>query len=192
MRIRRWLGTLLIRLLGWRLEGEPPPLPKYVLVGAPHTSNWDGLLMLAFAWRLGLQLQWVGKHTLVKPPLGWLLVPLGAIGVDRRAPKGFVQQMADEFARRDELRLVLAPEGTRGRAPGWKSGFYRIALAARVPIVLAYLDYSRKVAGFASVLEPSGELQRDLEVIRKVYVGVKGRYPENASPIEIETRPPAE
>lgn len=176
--IRRFIGRTIRRLLRWRIEGAPPDLPKFVLIGAPHTSNWDGILMYAVAWEVGLSVHFVGKHTLFRGPFGPLLRALGGVSVDRRSPHHAVRQLVDEFARRERFVLIIAPEGTRRKVERWKSGFYWIAREARVPIALGFLDYRRRVAGFGPLLHPSEHLEDDIARIHAFYADKVGRRPE--------------
>lgn len=176
-------GRLILRLLGWRIEGGPPAVPKCVALGVPHTSNWDGVIMVAVAWVFGIRLRWIGKHTLFRGPLGPLMRALGGVPVDRRARQNLVQQLVAEFERHEQFILVVPPEGTRRRAPGWKTGFYFIALGAQVPLHLGFLDYRRKVAGFGPLFHPTGDLARDMEAFRRAYEGIEGKYPEQVSPV---------
>ena len=139
--MRYCLGWLYLRCFGWKLLGERPPFKKYLILAAPHTSNWDVPVMLAMSYVYGIRVSWIGKHSLFRGPLGPLMRFLGGVPVDRRARHNAVQQMADEFHRRDELCLMITPEGTRDRAEHWKSGFYYIARSAGVPIVLGLIDF---------------------------------------------------
>ncbi len=168
----------LLWLFGWQAEGAAPNLPKFVVVAAPHTSNWDGLFMFIAAWAYRIKLYWMGKHSLFWPPLGWLLHWLGGIPIDRSAPQGAVQQMTQAFQQHDRMILLLTPEGTRRKTERWKTGFYYIAQGAQVPIVLAYIDYARKVIGFGPVMIPSGDLEADMQVIHQFYADKTARYPE--------------
>jgi 1-acyl-sn-glycerol-3-phosphate acyltransferase len=190
--MRYWLGRAYLRLMGWTLEGQKPPLAKYMILAAPHTSNWDVPLMLALSYVLGVRVHWIGKHTLFHFPLGPLMRWLGGVPVDRRARHDAVQQMADAFAARDELCLMITPEGTRGRAEYWKSGFYHIALAAHVPIVLGMLDYRRKVGGLFDMVEATGDVRADMDKIRAFYRNVVGKYPQDFGPIRLRDESPLE
>ena len=171
---RSWLA-----MTGFRLEGRRPQVERYVLIAAPHTSNWDFPHTLAMGAVADLPIHWLGKHTLFRPPFGWLLRRLGGIPVDRRAPHDLVPRLA-EFLRswKGELALVVPPEGTRKKAETWKSGFYHIAVAAGVPIVPGYLDYQRKAGGFGDPFTPSGDIRRDMDALRAFYADKAGRYPE--------------
>ncbi|MBX3420688.1 MAG: lysophospholipid acyltransferase family protein [Pirellulaceae bacterium] len=181
----RWLANLYLRLVGWKLHGSPPDLKKYVIVGAPHTSNWDAVFMLAMASMYRIQINWVGKKSLFKWPFGALMRWTGGVPVDRHSRQNAVQQLAAEFARRDELRLAIAPEGKRGRAEYWKSGFYFIACEAQVPIVFGLLDYKNKVGGLYNLIHPTGDIHADMEKIRGFYTGAQGKYPAEFGPVRL-------
>jgi len=183
--MRYWLGSLYLRLLGWKLLGQKPPYKKYLVLAAPHTSNWDVPLMLAMSYVYGIRLSWIGKHSLFRGPWGWLLRRVGGVPVDRRARHNAVQQMVEEFARRDELCLAITPEGTRGRADYWKSGFYHIASGAGVPIVLGLLDYRKKVGGLFEAVFTTGDLKADMDKIRTFYSNASGKYPQHFGPIRV-------
>ncbi len=185
MSIKRWLGSAYLRMFGWQLEGQKPPYKKYLILAAPHTSNWDVPVMLSMSYVYGIRVSWIGKHSLFRGVLGPLMRLLGGVPVDRRAAHNAVQQMVDEFARRDELALMITPEGTRGRAEYWKSGFYHIAREARVPIVLGLLDFRRKVGGLFAAIEPTGNLTADMDRIRAFYAGATGKYPADFGPIRL-------
>jgi 1-acyl-sn-glycerol-3-phosphate acyltransferase len=176
----------ILSLAGWTPSGQFPDVRKAVVVCAPHTSNWDGVLMLAGAKHFGIRFEWVGKHTLFAGPLGPIMRGLGGIAVDRRAASGQVQQLVEAFATRDSLLLAVAPEGTRGHAEHWKSGFHRIARAAGVPIVLGFLDYGRKQFGFGPAFQPTEDLHADMERIRAFYADKGALVPANVGPIRLK------
>jgi len=132
-----WLGRSWLGVFGWQIQGEDSSCRKFVLIAAPHTSNWDLPFMLAAAYVMRVHISWFGKYTLFTPPWGWLLRRLGGIPVDRRAPQSLVTQMVEQFRKRDYLVLAVPPEGTRRRVDFWKSGFYHIASQSGVPIVSA-------------------------------------------------------
>jgi len=177
------LARIILTLLGWRLLDPPQRPARAVVVGYPHTSNWDALYGQLGKLALGLNARWVGKDNLFRWPFAGLLRRLGGIPVDRRAPHGFVDQMAAQFAAQPEFLLVMAPEGTRRLTEGWKSGFYRIALAAGVPLILTTVDYARREVGILAYLEPSGDPEADIATIAAHYAGRQGRNPALASPI---------
>ncbi len=148
--------------------------------------------MLAMSYVYGIRVSWIGKHSLFRGPMGPLMRWLGGVPVDRRAAHNAVQQMVDEFARRDELALMIMPEGTRSRADYWKSGFYHIARKAHVPIVLGLLDFKRKVGGLFEAIEPTGDLTADMNRIRAFYDGAMGKYPDDFGPIRLREEVTAE
>lgn len=172
------LGRLLLGLGGWRVEGTIPDVPRMVLAVAPHTSNWDFLTGVSVKLALRLGGRFVGKHTLFRWPLGIFMRWLGGVPVDRSAAGGFVGEAARAVRESERMVLVIAPEGTRKRAP-WKSGFYRIALAAGVPIVLCGFDYPRRVVFFGPLFTPSGDYERDLALIRSHYRAGMALVPAN-------------
>lgn len=176
--MRNRIAQLFLRWTGWEIEGPKPRSPKIVLVAAPHTSNWDLAYLLALAVRYDLRPRWMGKHSLFRGPMGWVMRGLGGIPVRRDRRGNLVEQMTRVFAEREELCLTVPPEGTRGRAECWKSGFYHIARGAGVPIVLGYLDYARRRGGFGPEFHPTGDLVADMDRIRAFYADKVGRYPE--------------
>lgn len=178
------LGAWLLRVTGWRVVLVQPVPERCVAIFYPHTSNWDTAIGLAAKFIIGLRIAFVGKDTLfAKPILGPLLVRWGGIPVNRRTPAGFVEQVQREFARRAEFRLAIAPEGTRSRTDYWKSGFYRLARAAKVPLALAYIDYPRREIGVGAYLELTGRVDEDIARIRAFYAGKTGKHPDKQGPI---------
>lgn len=183
--LAHWLGRFFIWSLGWTIRLEPLPGDKFVLIGAPHTSNLDFFYMLMTSWFLRLKLFFIGKHTLFWPPLGWALRGLGGIPVDRRASHGVVAQIADRIRSATDFILVVSPPGTRKRSEHWKSGFYWIAQQADVPIVCGALDYSKKTVDISMSFKPSGDITGDMDKIRSYYQGVQGRFPHKQTPIRL-------
>lgn len=179
----RRLSRLLFRLAGWRTEGNVPPDPRYVLIAAPHTSNWDAVVMLLAARIFGIELKWFIKDSWFVFPLGPLMRALGGVPIDRSARHGMVERAIERLAASERLVLAVPPEGTRKPAPFWKTGFYRIAHGAGVPIVLGYLDYGRKIAGLGPAFTPTGNLQADFELFRAFYASITARYPKNVGPV---------
>ena len=173
------LGRFMMGIRGWRVEGGIPDIPRMVLIVAPHTSNWDFLtgIWVKLAMRLGAR--FVGKHTLFRWPLGAFMRWLGGVPVDRTAAAGFVEEAARVVSESERMTLVIAPEGTRRRRENWKSGFYRIAMAAGTPIVLAGFDYPRKVVFFGPLIEPTGDYDKDLERIQSHFNAGMALRPEN-------------
>lgn len=178
MKIRRAVARAFLRFSGWSLEGELPAARAYVLIAAPHTTNWDLLYFLACAWAFGISPSWMGKHTLFRGPLGPVTRALGGVPVYRARAGGLVAQMAEAFERNRDLVLTVPPEGTRTRVAYWKSGFYQIARAARVPIAMGFLDYARRSGGVGPVLVPSDDLRGDMDAIRAFYADKRAKYPD--------------
>jgi 1-acyl-sn-glycerol-3-phosphate acyltransferase len=183
--MRRALARAWLRMTGWEAEGEPPTAKRFVLIAAPHTSNWDLIYLLAFAELYGVRISWMGKHQLFRPPLGILFRALGGIPIRRHERGDRVALMAEEFARRERFALVIPTEATRGWAPFWKSGFYHIARRAEVPIVMSFLDYERRRGGFGPELLPSGDVKRDMDQVRAFYADKVGKYPEKFGPVQL-------
>ena len=173
------LGRLVLRLIGWRFEGEVPDVGRAVMIVAPHTSNWDFPVGLAAKFALRLRVNWLGKHTLFRHGLARIWRPLGGIPVDRRAATGVVGAVLAEFRNRDRLLLGIAPEGTRKKVPQWKSGFYRIAQAAGVPIVPLTFDYRSRTIVFFPLFEPTGDYEADLARLQSHYSAAMAYRPEN-------------
>jgi 1-acyl-sn-glycerol-3-phosphate acyltransferase len=182
----RGLSTL-AGAAGWDVEGEIPTIPRFVCVGAPHTSNWDGVLLLALARGAGLDVSWMLKSDWFKGPMDPLLRRLGAVPIDRSHARDVVDTMIGEFARRERFVLVIAAEGTRSAAPRWRSGFYHIARGAGVPVVPAYLDYPRRRGGFGPPIHLTGDVRADMDRIRAFYAagGYRGHRPEHVGPIRL-------
>lgn len=181
----RPLAKLILRILGWKVVGDAPAAPRYVMIAAPHTSNWDGVLLVLMAFVLRIPLYWLGKHTLFRFPFGLFMGFAGGIPVDRRRKGDLVARMAKVFHSQDEMVLVVPPEATRSRAERWKTGFYRIAEASGVPIGLGYLDWSTRTGGVGPLFEPTGALEEDIERIRAFYSDFTGRFKEGFGKIEV-------
>lgn len=179
------LAYLWMRMTGWAFVGQMPPGDKFVVLGAPHTSNWDFVAFLAVAHHFRIPARFIGKHSLFRPPLGRLMRRLGGIPVRRDSGQGLVAQVAAEMAAAPRIGLVIAPEGTRGRGSGWRSGFYWIAQAAGVPIVCAFVDYATRTAGVLDTITPTGDLEGDLARLAIVYQGKVGRHPERQSDVRL-------
>ncbi|MCP4417136.1 MAG: glycerol acyltransferase [Chloroflexi bacterium] len=172
------LGRGLLRLFGWKFEGSVPNLPKMVLIGAPHTSNWDFPLAMAGLFALRVRLSWLGKDSFVNSPLKPLLLWLGGVAVDRRAENGVVEQTAVQFRQHDQFLLGLAPEGTRSPVARWKMGFFHIASAANVPIIPVALDYGRKTLGFGTPIWTDDGETAVMTQLKSFYDGVDAKYPD--------------
>ena len=168
-----------LRFSGWEFEGEVPPEKKYVCIAAPHTSNWDGALLVALTRSVGLSIRWMIKSEWLRGPSGAMLRRLGAIGIDRSASHNMVGQMIDELNRAERLILVIPPEATRKRADYWKSGFYRIAREAQLPVTLGYVDSTTKTTGLGPTIDLTGDIPSDMDRIRAFYADKSGKIPEH-------------
>ena len=193
--LRRTLGRIWLRVFGWHITGSAPTARKAVVVAYPHTSNLDFPFTLAICWALGLNIRWLGKKSLFRFPLGLVMRGLGGIRVDRTRNERLVDAVANLLKHRDDLLVIIPPEGTRSKSGRWRTGFYWVAVNADVPIIPAFLDFARKTGGFTEPVVPSGEPERDLPEIRTRYQGIKGRHPEKQGEItfiEDSYTPPAE
>ncbi len=177
MSVRRALARGFWRVSRWTLRTERLPRDGAgVLIGAPHTSNWDFVLMLAIAWEAELPFRWLGKHTLFRGPAGPLMRALGGIPVDRRDPAGLVDELVARLGEGERFYLVVTPEGTRS-GQGWKSGFYRIARAADLPVTLGYVDRTTMTTGLGPTLTLTGDLRADMDEVRAFYADKSGFAP---------------
>lgn len=176
------IAKLGMRLWGWKVIGDKPADKKYVLIAAPHTSNWDFLLVVCAAFCLDLKVYWMGKHTIFPKYFGWAPKWFGGVPVVRSRKNNLVEQMTEHFKASDRMVLVVPAEGTRSNTDYWKTGFYRIAQQAGVPIGMSFVDYKRKQTGIGPLFQPSGDLSQDIEIIRKFYLDKAGRYPELECP----------
>ena len=177
------LCRFLLRLFGWQLVFVPPPSPKTVIIGYPHTSNWDFPVAMLWRFATGFPMLWVAKKEMFQNPLGGLFQRWGGIPLDRSRPDGFIEQVCAEFGKREVFHLAIAPEGTRKHTDHWKSGFYRIAVAANVPLGLGFLDYGRKQLGITEWIVLSGYREAELARIRSFYAGKQGCRPGRAGDI---------
>jgi 1-acyl-sn-glycerol-3-phosphate acyltransferase len=192
--LRPMIARTFWALSRYRLRSEPLPIEgSAVLVGAPHTSNWDFVFMLAICWRHGFAPLWLGKHTLFKGPFGPIMRALGGIPVDRAHPGRLVEDVVSRV-RVGKHVLVVTPEGTRARRKVWKSGFYRIARDAGLPVVLGYVDSATHTAGLGRTISLTGDVGADMDVIREFYADKRGIRPDDFTPPllrEEKARPPA-
>ncbi len=175
--VRRFVARSFLGITGWTPDGVRPEPRKFVLIAAPHTSNWDFIYLIAFAWYFDVQISWMGKDTLFKWPFEGFMRALGGVPVRRDKRENKVVAMASTFDDQEDLGLVVPAEGTRGHVEYWKSGFYHIATTARVPIVMSYLDYTKKTGGFGPGFSPSGDVRKDMDRIRTFYEGREGKFP---------------
>jgi len=176
--VTRHIAALLLRIVGWKPEGSAPASRRFVLIAAPHTSNWDLALLLLFAQVYGVRVNWMGKHSLFGGPMGWVMRKLGGVPVRRHRSNSLVAQMAEVIEGSSRIALTVPAEGTRAYTTHWKSGFYHIARAANVPVVLGFLDYGRRRGGFGPEIVLTGDLREDMGEIRAFYADKQGRYPE--------------
>jgi len=172
----RWLGRAILRMGGWRMVGRFPDIPKLVLIGAPHSSNWDAVWAFAAKLALGLDIKLLGKQELFWWPMGPILDWLGVIAVDRKAAHGVVEQLAARIGTADRVWFGLAPEGTRKPVERWKTGFWKIARAADVPVLPAYFHYPDKVIGIGPVFHLTDDMEADVARIRAWYRPWQGRH----------------
>ena len=173
----RPLAWAWLRAVNMRVVGDMPDLAKFVIVAAPHKTNWDLPNALAAGLHYGIAIHWMGKDALFKWPFGGLMRWLGGIPVDRSQRNNAVAQMVEAFGAANQLIVVIPPEGTRSDVVRWKSGFYHIANGANVPLVLAYIDYVRREIGIAQVFLPTGDYEADLAKIQAVYAPMTGNVP---------------
>jgi 1-acyl-sn-glycerol-3-phosphate acyltransferase len=176
----RLLAIGILKLIGWHARGEELANPRCVLIGAPHTSNWDFPLMLLVVLKLRLRVFWMGKHTLFPFGLGWFMKWLGGIPINRSASHNVVKQTVQQYQDHEQLIVLIPPEGTRSKVSSWKTGFYHIAHNAKVPILLGYVDADKKEAGIADFFTPTGDIDEDMIAIRKFYADKKGLNAENS------------
>ena len=173
----------ILKLLGWKIVGSAPDISKYVLIAAPHTSNFDFFYMFLISKVFGIRIQAMTKASLFRGPLGPLARAVGGVPVNRGGRQNLVAQMVQAFNERDSLILAVPPAGTRKWTPYWKSGFYHIALGAQVPLVCGFVDYEQKRVGVGPTITPSGDAEADLDIIRDFYADITGKYPDQKSVI---------
>ena len=177
--LSQWIARSLLSVFGWRIElDDAPDLPKLMLVGAPHTSNWDFVLTLVTFFALSVRISWMAKHTFFRWPIKGVLAWLGGVPVDRTSrEEGLVEQTIRAFEDNDKFVIAVMPEGTRSKVHRWKTGFYYIAQGAGVPIVLIRFDYGRKVMGIGPTIEPTGDIEADMARIKAIFSTIKGKHP---------------
>ena len=181
------LSRFILKAFGWKAELAVQMVDKCVLVGAPHTTNWDFPIAILGMSAMNIKFNWVGKHTLFRWPFGSFMRFLGGISLDRRSGgAGFAIKAVESFHGLDRFVLAIAPEGTRHRTNYWKAGFYRIAVKSKVPIALGYVDYVEKKIGIGKVFMPTGDSSRDFQTIKEFYSGKSGKYPEKQGEIRLK------
>ncbi|WP_028472281.1 1-acyl-sn-glycerol-3-phosphate acyltransferase [Nocardioides alkalitolerans] len=190
--VRRTFARVALRLSRWKVAGEAPP--KGILVGAPHTSNWDWVLTMLLAWDSSVQIRLLVKNSLFKGPLGPLLRATGAVELDRKNPGATIRALLADSAVDDAFLLGIAAEGTRSKGEYWKSGFYRISRQTGIPVTLAYLDAPSRTVGWGPTFELSGDVGADMDRVRDFYADKRGFRPDDATPPRLreEDAPPAE
>ncbi len=179
--VLRLLAGLLLKLHGWKVVADERALKlkKYVMLGAPHTSNWDGYFFILAALKLKVTPQWMGKDKLFKFPLGGTMRWFGGIAVDRSKSNNLVEATVNQYKARDALIIAVPPEGTRGRAERWKTGFYHIARGAAVPVVCGFINFPKKEVGLGPAMEMGENLARELARLGAFYADKIGKYPEH-------------
>ena len=174
----RFIANLILRMVGWHVDGQLPDLPKFVLVGAPHTSNWDFVLFLGVIFHLQANVKFMGKAELFRNRLvGWFFYWCGGVPVDRKKSTGLVEQMAEACERSDHFILTIAPEGTRHYVSEWKMGFYHIAKKAGIPIVIAVVDGKHKTVHLGRIFHPTENMETDIKTIKGFFEGAVGINP---------------
>ena len=176
------ISRFLLDRAGWEIDGDPPPDRVIMMIAAPHTSNWDFPLMLMLTWATGVEPHFLMKKEAFRGPTGRLIRRLGGVAVDRKAPQGMVDDLVAKAGTSKHLSLVIAPEGTRSRKEYWKSGFYRIAEQGNLDICLGYCDAQNKRMGFGPVIQLTGDMGADMDIIRDFYADVRGVNPDRATP----------
>jgi 1-acyl-sn-glycerol-3-phosphate acyltransferase len=175
----------LLNLIGWNVYFKPLPGPHGIAVVYPHTSNCDFFVGLLAKWAVGLQFRWLAKDSLFRGAMGVVMRYWGGVAVDRSAPQGAIRRLAETMLAEKWFWLAITPEGTRGYRPYWKSGFYRIALQAQVPLLLVSIDYGKKAVDVTKALMLTGDEAADMAAIGKAYEEVKAMYPKDAAPIRL-------
>ncbi|WP_156472105.1 lysophospholipid acyltransferase family protein [Sphingorhabdus sp. M41] len=189
--IVRRFSVFIFTINGWSAVQENPPPRKAVIIAAPHTSNWDFLYFFGLINKLKIKSYWIGKDTLFKPPWGDMMRRLGGIPVNRSKSQNMVDAMVREFDRRDDFLLTIPPEGTRGSVKEWRTGFYYIALKAKVPLIIGLMDYSKRTGGLGPSFMPTGNYKADMQKLSDFYYSVTPKYPEKAMRDIVSTEPGA-
>jgi len=186
--VLQFLAVIILSIFGWHRAGQVPDYPKFVLIAAPHTSNWDFPVGLAIVLAFKVKIYWLGKEPIFKWPFGAFFKWLGGIPVSRSRSADVVAHTIQVFKEQSRMIMVVAPEGTRKRVSYWKTGFYYMALGANVPIVMGFIDYAQKRGGFGPTLMPSGEIESDMERIRSFYENITAKIPGKSTPAVISPR----
>ncbi|MCP4136440.1 MAG: glycerol acyltransferase [bacterium] len=173
----RWGCIAFLKVFGWKTEGSLPEKHKFVMIAAPHTTNWDLPMVLTLCFVFRVKIYWMGKKEMFRWPFGPVMRWLGGLAIDRTKKANIVDQTIDIYNSHEEIVITIPPEGTRKQVRYWKTGFYHIAHGAGVPIVLGYIDYKKRIGGVGGPLVPSGDLEADMTAIKEFYSGVTGKYP---------------
>jgi 1-acyl-sn-glycerol-3-phosphate acyltransferase len=182
-----WIGLRFLKMFGWRVEGEVPDIKKFVMIAAPHTTNWDFPITLAITFVLKIKIYWMGKTAIFRWPFGAACRWLGGIPIDRSRSQNVVEQSVHAFNGRDNLIMIIPPEGARKKVKYWKTGFYHIATGANVHIMLGFLDYRRKVGGIGPTFYPTGRIEEDMQEIKTFYATITGKYHDMFSNAELKS-----
>lgn len=174
--IVHWTCLVFLKLSGWKMQGDWPAADKAVLLAAPHTSNWDGIYMLAATGYYRIGLRWMGKKSLTTGPFGGIVKALGCVPIDRSASQDLVQSMSQAFAASSSMILAVSPEGTRSLTPAWKTGFYHIAKTAQVPIIVTVLDYGERTIHVAGLFHPTDDFDADIAKLKAYYASAVGKH----------------
>jgi len=173
-----------MKIRSWKIEGAIPSDKKFVLIAAPHTSNWDLVITISLAFLFKVKIYWMGKDAMFRFPFSNIMLWLGGIPIDRTKKNNVVQQTIDVFNQNKEMIITIPPEGTRDKVPYWKTGFYHIAHGANVPIVLGFIDFKRKIGGLGPLLKPTGNIAKDMEKIKEFYSKITGKHKHKTSDLE--------
>lgn len=179
------LAKKVAKMIGWSIEPPKSGEKKYILIAAHHTSNWDGFYLLLLTSAMGFNIHWIVKKVWLTPPVGWLIKLLGGIGVDRSKSTHFTRQIAKVFAENENMIIAIAPDGTRSKRDYWRSGFYYMALEAKVPIALGYLDYKNHIGGIGPMVMPSGDIKADFKIFSDFYKDLQAKRPEKTSRVAL-------
>lgn len=172
------ISRIILFCHGWKVKGKLPDVPKFVMIAAPHTSNWDFFYTVLVAFVIKARIYAMGKKSLTRGPLGIIMKWLGILPIDRSKSNNLVELTIQQFNSSDKLIIIVPPSGTRNKVAYWKTGFYYIALGAGVPIALGFIDYGKKTGGIGPLFYPTGDIDADMKEIRKFYADIKGKYPE--------------
>ena len=173
----RGVARTILWVMGWKIEGNFPDCEKMMLIVAPHTSNWDFFIGITAMFAIGFRARWLGKHTIFRKPFGTYMKWMGGIPVDRTKPGNVVDQVISEIESSDSIVLGMSPEGTRKKLERWKTGFYRIARGANIPIVPVTFDYKTRKVVIMSLFVPTGELEADILYLQGLFKGEHAKYP---------------